>query len=95
MCHRTLGSMNILKPSTSADDTILPQGTAYITDVGMTGPFDSVIGTEKDIIIHKFLTLMPHKFYVAKKDLRLNGVVLDVDTNTGGAVHIQRLQICI
>ncbi|MEW5801595.1 MAG: TIGR00282 family metallophosphoesterase [bacterium] len=77
----------------TADNTILPKGTAYMTDAGMTGPFDSVIGIEKDIAIQKFLTHMPHKFQVAKKDLRLNGVVIDIDSNTGTARRIQRLQI--
>jgi metallophosphoesterase (TIGR00282 family) len=77
----------------TADNTILPKGTAYMTDAGMTGPFDSVIGIEKDIAIQKFLTQMPHKFQVAKRDLRLNGVVIDVDSTTGTAKNIQRLQI--
>ncbi|MEW6380769.1 MAG: TIGR00282 family metallophosphoesterase [bacterium] len=77
----------------TADATILPKGTAYITDAGMTGPFDSVIGVEKDIAIQKFLTQMPYKFQVAKTDLRLNGVVIDVESNTGLARNIQRLQI--
>jgi len=77
----------------TADNTILPKGTAYMTDAGMTGPFDSVIGIEKDIAIQKFITQMPHKFQVAKRDLRLNGVVIDVDSNTGTVRKIQRLQI--
>jgi metallophosphoesterase (TIGR00282 family) len=79
----------------TADDTILPGGTAYITDVGMTGPFDSVIGIEKDIIIQKFITQMPYKFQVAKKDLRLSGVVVSVDSNTGKAGNIKRLQVSL
>ena len=77
----------------TADETILPNGTAYITDVGMTGPFDSVIGIEKEIVIKKFFTQMPHKFNVAKKDLRLNGAVIDIESNTGRAKDIQRVQI--
>ena len=79
----------------TADDTILPKGTAYITDVGMTGPFDSVIGIEKDIIIEKFLTQMPNKFKVARGDLRLYGVVLDIDQDTGKALDIKRLQVSV
>ncbi len=77
----------------TADETILPNGTAYITDVGMTGPFDSVIGIEKEIIIQKFFTQMPHKFNVAKDDLRLNGAVINIESNTGRAKDIKRLQI--
>lgn len=79
----------------TADATILPKGTAYVTDVGMTGPFDSVIGIEKDIAIQKFLTQMPYKFQVAKMDLRLSGVVIEVESSTGLARNIQRLQISL
>ncbi len=76
----------------TADEQILPKKTAYITDLGMTGPFDSVIGQEKKNIIDRFLTSMPVKFHVAKKDIRLNGVIIDVDTTTGKASSIIRIQ---
>jgi metallophosphoesterase (TIGR00282 family) len=77
----------------TADDEILPRGTAYISDVGMTGPFDSVIGIKKDTIIEKFLTQIPNKFDVAKGDIRLQAVLLDVDSITGKASAIERISI--
>ncbi len=77
----------------TADDEILPQGTAYISDAGMTGPFDSVIGIKKDTIIERFLTQIPNKFDVAKGDVRLQGVVLDVDATSGKANSIERISI--
>jgi hypothetical protein len=77
----------------TADDEILPRGTAYISDVGMTGPFDSVIGIKKDTIIDRFLTQIPNKFDVAKGDIRLQAVLLDVDSITGKASAIERISI--
>jgi len=77
----------------TADEEILPQGTAYISDVGMTGPFDSVIGVKKDLIIERFLTQMPNKFDVAKGDIRMQGVILDIDSISGKANSIERISI--
>ena len=77
----------------TADERLLTEGTAYITDAGMTGAFDSVIGVRKDEPIHKFLTQLPAKFEVAKKDLRLNGVVLTIDDTSGRALGIERVNI--
>lgn len=77
----------------TADDEILPQGTAYISDVGMTGPFDSVIGIKKDAIIERFLTGIPNKFDVAKGDIRLQAVLLDVDSISGKANSIERISV--
>lgn len=77
----------------TADETILPKGTAYITDVGMTGPFDSVIGVEKETVIDRFLTCRPNKFEVAKGDVRLQGVVVDIDPETGSARTVERLSL--
>lgn len=77
----------------TADDEILPGGTAYISDVGMTGPFDSVIGIKKDIVIEKFLTQMPNRFDVAKGDIRLQGVLLDIDAQSGRAHAIERISV--
>lgn len=77
----------------TADEEILPQGTAYISDVGMTGPFDSVIGIKKDTIIERFLTQMPNKFDVAKGDIRMQGVILDIDSISGKANSIERISI--
>ena len=77
----------------TADETILPRGTAYITDVGMTGPLNSVIGIEKEMIIDRFLTGMPCRFEVARGDVRLQGAVVDVDPQTGRARSIQRVNV--
>jgi len=77
----------------TADDRVLPEGTAYITDVGMTGPFDSVIGTRKEIVLERFLTQIPNKFDVAKNDVRLQAVLIDVDEKTGRALSIERLSL--
>ena len=76
----------------TADETVLPKKTAYITDLGMTGPYDSVIGQNKEKIIQRFLTSMPHKFEVAQDGVRLSGVVVDVDETTGKARSIVRIQ---
>jgi len=76
----------------TADETVLPGGTAYITDVGMTGPYDSVIGIEKQPIIQKFLNQIPARFEVAKGDNRLSAVLIDADPATGRALSIQRIQ---
>lgn len=77
----------------TCDETILPQGTAYITDVGMTGPHDSVIGVRKKAAIDRFLTQIPLKFESAKGDVKLCAVVVDVDEQSGKANNIQRLRI--
>ena len=77
----------------TADNEILPQGTAYISDAGMTGPFDSVIGIKKDTIIERFLTQIPNKFDVAKNDIRLQGVIVDIDAQSGRANAIERISV--
>ncbi len=77
----------------TADEKILPLGTAYITDLGMTGPYDSVIGQDKQKIITRFLTSMPHKFEVARSAATVHGVILKVDPKTGKAEGITRLQM--
>lgn len=77
----------------TADERILTKGTAFMTDAGMTGSFDSVIGMGKEETIQKFLTQLPAKFEVAKKDIRLNGVVVGVDEQSGKAVSIERINI--
>lgn len=76
----------------TADDVILEDGTAYITDLGMSGPYDSVIGQEKEMIIKRFLTSRPAKFQVAKNRVLLCGIIVDVDPQSGKATRIQRLQ---
>jgi metallophosphoesterase (TIGR00282 family) len=77
----------------TADETILDGGTAYITDCGMTGPFRSILGRDIEAVLKSFITRMPHYFKVAKDDLRLTGVVVDVNENTGKARSIQRIQV--
>ncbi|MBT0653873.1 TIGR00282 family metallophosphoesterase [Geomobilimonas luticola] len=77
----------------TADERILPGGTAYLTDAGMTGAFDSVIGVRKDEPIEKFLTQVPVKFEIAKNNLRLNGVVVTVDEDTGRALGVERVNL--
>lgn len=76
----------------TADEKILPKGTAYITDVGMTGPYDSVIGQIKERIVARYLTGVPHKFEVAPHQATLCGVVVEVDAATGLARSIVRIQ---
>jgi calcineurin-like phosphoesterase len=75
----------------TADETILPSGAAYITDLGMTGPYDSVIGIEKQSVIQKFLSQLPARFEVAKGDVRMNAVLIEADPLTGRAASIQRI----
>ena len=74
------------------DEKILSRGTAYITDLGMTGPYDSVIGQNKENIINRFLSSMPIRFNVASEDVKLCGAVIDIDGKTGRASQITRLQ---
>jgi len=77
----------------TADDRVLPKGTAFVSDAGMTGGFESVIGMERDAALRRFLTLMPERLQPADGDLRLNAVLVKVDEATGRAESIQRLQI--
>ncbi|MEN6638925.1 MAG: YmdB family metallophosphoesterase, partial [Smithella sp.] len=77
----------------TADEEILPNGTAYISDAGMTGPFDSVIGIKKETIIERFLTQMPNKFDLAKDDIRMQGVVMNIDAVSGKANSIERISV--
>ncbi len=75
----------------TADERVLPGGTAYISDVGMTGPYDSVIGMRKDAALERFLTGRPKRLSAAKNDPRFAAVVVEVDEGTGKATRIQRL----
>jgi 2',3'-cyclic-nucleotide 2'-phosphodiesterase len=76
----------------TGDERILEEGTAYITDAGMTGPMNSVIGVQKQIAINRFLTQLPFKHEVASDDIELQGVVVEIDSQTGRASEIQRLK---
>jgi metallophosphoesterase (TIGR00282 family) len=77
----------------TADERVLPGGTAHITDVGMTGPYDSVIGVKKELVIARFLNNMPARFEAASGDVRLCGVVVDCDELTGHARSIERVMV--
>ncbi|HEX6437921.1 MAG TPA: TIGR00282 family metallophosphoesterase [Candidatus Binatia bacterium] len=77
----------------TSDDRILPGGTAYITDVGMCGPLDSVIGMDKETVIKGFLSQLPRQFEVAHENVVLQGIIVDVDDDSGQAREIRRLRI--
>lgn len=77
----------------TADERVLPGGTAYITDVGMSGPYDSVIGVQKELVVGKFLNNMPVRFEPATGDVRLCAVLVECDESTGRANSIQRLTV--
>ena len=90
LCSAVVGTHTHVQ---TADDRILPNGTAYITDVGMCGPRDSVIGVEHERIVTKFITGMPTEFRVAKGPMMLNGVFLELDDATGKALAIERITV--
>lgn len=78
----------------TADERILPNGTAYLSDVGMTGPYDGILGMEREAVIQRFLTSMPVRFEVPKQGrTQLNGCVVTIDTKTGKAHKIERILI--
>jgi len=77
----------------TADERVLPGGTAYITDLGLTGPTDGVIGVDRETIIQRFLTQMPTRFEPAKGPAALHGVVITVDPESGRASAIRRVQV--
>jgi metallophosphoesterase (TIGR00282 family) len=77
----------------TADECVLPNGTAYQTDVGMSGPYDSIIGVEKEMVLKRFLTNMPGKFEAAKNDPRMAAVLIECDANSGRASSIKRLML--
>jgi len=73
------------------DAQLLPQGTAYVTDVGMTGPINSVIGDDTESVLRRFLTMMPHRLSVGKGETILNAVLVSVDDKSGRATSIDRI----
>jgi metallophosphoesterase (TIGR00282 family) len=76
----------------TADETILPKGTAYISDVGMTGAMDSVLGVKTELSVQQFVTQIPVRFAHAEGEAKLNAVLVTVDDKTGKAVSIERIQ---
>jgi metallophosphoesterase (TIGR00282 family) len=76
----------------TADERIFPKGMAYLTDAGMTGPHDSVLWVRPQDAIRRLMTGLPHKFQMADGDIKMCGVLLDVDEKTGGATHIERFR---
>ncbi|HHV17580.1 MAG TPA: TIGR00282 family metallophosphoesterase [Thermoanaerobacterales bacterium] len=76
----------------TADEKVLTNGTAYITDIGMTGPSNSVLGIDKNKVINKFITQIPVRFEVAKGPAEINGILVDINESTGKAVKIQRIR---
>jgi hypothetical protein len=77
----------------TADERVLPKGTAYQTDVGMSGPYDSVIGVETELVLHRFLTGMPGKFEAAKGNPKMCGALITCDALTGRASAVQRIML--
>jgi metallophosphoesterase (TIGR00282 family) len=77
----------------TADERILPGGTAYITDIGMTGPHDSILGRKAPVVLKSFVTRMPFPFEVATDDVRINAILVSVDANTGRAERIERIKV--
>lgn len=75
----------------TADERVLPGGTAFITDAGMTGPRDSIIGMSRETVLPRFLTLLPARFEVASGPVQLNGVLVEIDAQTGHAAAIRRV----
>ena len=73
------------------DTQILPQGTAYVTDIGMTGPINSVIGDDTEAVLQRFLTIIPHRLSVGKGKTIFNAVLVSVDENSGKALSIDRI----
>jgi 2',3'-cyclic-nucleotide 2'-phosphodiesterase len=76
----------------TADERILPKGTGYITDAGMTGPTDSVIGMEKQAVLERLITQLPRKFEVGRDDVEVQGVLLTIDAATGKCTRIERIK---
>ncbi|WP_053219594.1 TIGR00282 family metallophosphoesterase [Virgibacillus senegalensis] len=78
----------------TADDRILPKGTGYITDAGMTGPYDGILGTDKEAVLNRFLTNLPVRFEVTKTGrTQLNGFIVDIDEKSGLAKNVERILI--
>ncbi|HKE05659.1 MAG TPA: YmdB family metallophosphoesterase, partial [Blastocatellia bacterium] len=77
----------------TADEQIMPEGAAYMTDLGMTGPHDGVIGTQTEIVLERFLRGLSTKFEPCEGEIKLNGLIVDVDEETGRALRVERLSL--
>jgi calcineurin-like phosphoesterase len=77
----------------TADEQILPGGTAFISDVGMTGPYDSILGRQVERVLSTAVTFVPAAFDVAENDPRLGGVIVDIDADSGRATAIRRIML--
>lgn len=79
----------------TADDRILPEGTGYITDIGMTGGFDGIIGMQKDKILERFQNALPVRFEICEENIRLNGIEAEIDVETGKCTMLKRIDVSI
>jgi len=77
----------------TADEQLLPGGTSYITDLGMTGPYDSIIGVESQLVITRFIRGLPVRYQTAQHKPQLHGVIVEIDERNGKSIAIQRLQV--
>ena len=77
----------------TADEKIMPKGTGYITDIGMTGPKDSVIGMEIEVSIKRMVTSMPERYKIAQGDAQFNGIIFDIDEETNKIQNISRISM--
>jgi metallophosphoesterase (TIGR00282 family) len=97
MAHYVDGRVSLLVGThthiQTADERIMPKGTAFITDAGMTGPHSGVIGMNPEGVLGRFLTALPHRFTVSSGDVKVQGVICEVDDETGRAVSIERLSL--
>ncbi len=78
----------------TADERILPAGTAFLTDLGMTGPIESVLGVQPELVIRKSMTKMPVRFDLASGDCHMDGAIFSVDEKTGHTLSVERISIC-
>ncbi len=77
----------------TADEQVLPRGSGYITDIGMTGPHDSILGVKSECIIYKLTTKLPTRFELAENDMRINGALFELDPSTGIVKEVQRVRL--
>ena len=77
----------------TADEKVLPHGTAFISDLGMTGPHESILGRKVDCVLKAIVTQMPTRFEVAEKDVRISGVKVSIESQTGRAESIMRIEV--